>query len=152
MIGLLLAVNWDPDLMELRNVAFNLPSGWFIRDGPTEETDSWFIWLYGNPFSSNWNWMTFTFHCKGEGSSPINIPEYYYPPTGGASKVGPYEDQAGDISTTLLKAAVTQTPEPPPVGGVVTPTNKLAILTPYIALAGLIAAVSAVYVVKRRKD
>jgi hypothetical protein len=38
------------------------------------------------------------------------------------------------------------------VGGLVMPTNKLEILTPYLALAGLIAAVSAVVAVKRRKD
>ncbi len=39
-----------------------------------------------------------------------------------------------------------------PVGGLVTPTNKLAVLSPYLALAGLIVAISTVYVVKRRKD
>jgi hypothetical protein len=39
-----------------------------------------------------------------------------------------------------------------PVGGITAPINKLEILTPYLALAGLIAAVSAVYVIKRRKD
>jgi WD40 repeat protein len=38
------------------------------------------------------------------------------------------------------------------VGGIATSINKLEILTPYIALAGLIAVVSAVYVIKRRKD
>jgi TolB protein len=38
------------------------------------------------------------------------------------------------------------------IGGVVTPTSKLEILTPYITLAGLIAAVSTVYVIKKRKD
>lgn len=38
------------------------------------------------------------------------------------------------------------------VGGVVTPLNKLEILTPYIALAGLIAALSTIYVIKKRKD
>jgi len=41
---------------------------------------------------------------------------------------------------------------PAPVGGVVIPTNKLEILTPYLALAGLIVAVSAVVAVKRRRD
>jgi hypothetical protein len=40
----------------------------------------------------------------------------------------------------------------PPVGGVTTPVNKLVILTPYIALAGLIVAVSTIYVIKRHKD
>jgi TolB protein len=37
------------------------------------------------------------------------------------------------------------------VGGVVNPVNKLEVLTPYIALAGLIA-VSAIYLIKKRKD
>ena len=38
------------------------------------------------------------------------------------------------------------------VGGVVVPANKLEILTPYLALAGLVAAVSAVVAVKRRRE
>lgn len=36
------------------------------------------------------------------------------------------------------------------VGGITTPINKLEILTPYISLAGLIAAVSTIYIKKRR--
>jgi dipeptidyl aminopeptidase/acylaminoacyl peptidase len=39
-----------------------------------------------------------------------------------------------------------------PVGGVTSPINKLEILTPYLALVGLIIAVSTVYVIKKRKD
>jgi hypothetical protein len=39
-----------------------------------------------------------------------------------------------------------------PVGGVVMPTNTLAITAPYLALAGLIVAVSAVVLVKRKRD
>jgi hypothetical protein len=38
------------------------------------------------------------------------------------------------------------------VGGTVSPINKLTVLTPYLALAGLIAVASAVFVVRRRKD
>ncbi|MGB6681243.1 MAG: hypothetical protein WBF08_07985, partial [Candidatus Bathyarchaeia archaeon] len=38
------------------------------------------------------------------------------------------------------------------VGGVVAPVNKLMILAPYLVLAGLIAVVSTVYVIKKRKD
>jgi TolB protein len=37
-----------------------------------------------------------------------------------------------------------------PIGGVTTPVNKLAILAPYIVLAGLIVAVSAVIIKKRK--
>jgi Tol biopolymer transport system component len=39
-----------------------------------------------------------------------------------------------------------------PVGGVVTPINMFEIIAPYIVLAGLIAAISTVYVIRRRKD
>jgi hypothetical protein len=42
--------------------------------------------------------------------------------------------------------------EPAPVGGIVAPIKKLEIVTPYLALAGLLAAISTVYIVKRRKD
>lgn len=38
------------------------------------------------------------------------------------------------------------------VGGITTPINKLELLTPYLALAGLIIAVSTVYIIKRRED
>ncbi len=37
-----------------------------------------------------------------------------------------------------------------PVGGVVTAVNKLTIVAPYLALAGLILAVSAVIIKKRK--
>ncbi len=39
-----------------------------------------------------------------------------------------------------------------PIGGITIPINTFAILTPYIALAGLILAVSTIYIIKRRKD
>jgi hypothetical protein len=41
---------------------------------------------------------------------------------------------------------------PAPVGGVVTPVNKIVVLAPHLALVGLIVAISTVYVIKRRKD
>jgi hypothetical protein len=150
MATLVFVVTWDPDMMELQNVELHLPSGWSIAISPIEQADSWVIILDGPIFSSNWKWMTFTFHCKGEGSSPINIPETY-DLGGGPIGVGPYLGAAG-VSNTKLKAAVTQTIEPTPVGGLATPTNKLAILTPYIALVGLIVVISSVYIIRKRKD
>jgi hypothetical protein len=38
-----------------------------------------------------------------------------------------------------------------PVGGVIAPVNKLVLATPFLALAGLIVAVSAVVAVKKRR-
>jgi len=43
-------------------------------------------------------------------------------------------------------------PEPTPVGGITGPINKLEILTPYLALAGLIIVVSAIFIIGKRKD
>jgi len=42
-------------------------------------------------------------------------------------------------------------PTPTPVGGIMTPTNKLEILALYLALAGLVAVVSTVIVARRRR-
>ncbi|MGB6681558.1 MAG: hypothetical protein WBF08_09600 [Candidatus Bathyarchaeia archaeon] len=59
----------------------------------------------------------------------------------------------GFYQITSLSASdpnVFQDYDPAPVGGVVTPVNKLEILAPYIALAGLIAVISAI-VIKKRK-
>ena len=43
-----------------------------------------------------------------------------------------------------------QTP-PVPVGGVAAAANKLAIIAPYIVLAGIVAVASAIYIKKRKK-
>jgi hypothetical protein len=62
----------------------------------------------------------------------------------------------GFYSITSLSAQtpnVFQDPEGSPVGGVVMPTNKTEILAPLLAIAGIVAAVSTVeLVVRRRKD
>jgi len=57
--------------------------------------------------------------------------------------VGQPRQLTDQVTVTLTDCAV---------GGVVVPTNTLAILSPYLALAGLVIAVSAVVVVKRRRD
>ena len=40
---------------------------------------------------------------------------------------------------------------PAPVGGVTSPTNKLAIVAPYLVLAGIVAVASAIYIKRRKK-
>lgn len=66
----------------------------------------------------------------------------------------------GNIVHAFIRVEVSQDPPPTPtptttltpVSGLVMHTNKLEILTPYVTLAGLITAISIVYVIKRRKD
>jgi len=63
----------------------------------------------------------------------------------------------GEVEDYLVDPAVGPPEEPPkqilsrPVGGYVIPANKLAILTPYLALAGLVGVVSAIVVARRRR-
>jgi len=63
--------------------------------------------------------------------------------------------EAGDIyydSGLLVDAFTAPSPAPTPVGGIAIPVNKLAILAPYLALIGLVGAVTvAVATTRRRK-
>ncbi|WP_455369739.1 hypothetical protein [[Eubacterium] cellulosolvens] len=64
--------------------------------------------------------------------------------------------QAGDASTASMEPRLGFTNEiriiGPPVGGFTLSVNKLALLTPYLGLAGLIAAVSTVIIIKKRLE
>jgi hypothetical protein len=55
-------------------------------------------------------------------------------------------------SLSASESNVFQDYDPAPVAGVVVPKNSLEILTPYIALAGLVAAISTILVIKKRKQ
>jgi hypothetical protein len=54
------------------------------------------------------------------------------------------------IYTDYVKVVVTATT---PVGGIAMPADKLSIVAPYIALVGLIGAISTIFAIRRwRKD
>jgi len=141
-------ITWDPTLMEYvshnNHVMTNDPN-WVID----AETLDPLLGTYrlnaemdgGSAINEDLSWVTLTFHCLGEGSSPINIQDTMIIAATGAQ----------EIEHEVLKGAVTQEP-PSPVAGYVAPINKIAILTPYITLAGLIIALSTVYLFKKRKD
>jgi hypothetical protein len=94
---------------------------------------------YGDPYNEDALWAVITFHCLGEGTSVIEADGFAWPVTGLKSELAPSE------------STVNQVP-PNPVGGVLVPVNKLEILAPYVALAGLIATVTIVIVkIRSRK-
>jgi hypothetical protein len=61
----------------------------------------------------------------------------------------PNDDFYKITSLSASDPNVFQDYEPAPVGGVMVPKNSFEILTPYIALAGLVAAISTVYFIKK---
>ncbi len=144
-------VTWLRAAMDRVGEGTNQPASWGVTALiapdviPTPPED----WISFNFFPKNGvlvtedrRWVTITFHCAGPGISTILVEGQVNISTGSASplffNLEPVEVTVNQIGT--------------PVGGVSSPVNKLAILTPYIALAGLITAISTVYVIKRRKD
>ncbi len=141
-------VSFDPDDMEFIDDEFLDPDGvgGWIGDGLIINPGKWrgdaqsgVLWTEDRA------WFVLTFHCLRAGPAPITV---------SSSRTIYLEPLAGGQTVALGAEPVTVTVYQSlgPVGGVTSPTNKLEILTPYIALAGLIAAISTLYVIKRRKD
>ena len=130
---------YDPDSMEIVTGSTTPPSGWGAGTSIPSPGQVAYI-ASGSPFSGNQAWYSLTFHCTAPGNTPINVIDAIYTDGSGANQ-----------TLNVLKAAVNQI-TPPPVGGVASPVNKAEIIAPYIALAGLIAAVSTVYIIKKRRD
>ncbi len=128
-------IEWDPSMMEyVSHVSHVTENGWtplFFSQLP----GLIILEASGSPFSEDASWISVTFHCLGPGISGIRVEE---------SDIVSHDPP---ISWEGIDLEVHQTV---PVGGITTPINKLEILTPYIALAGLIIAVSTVIIKKRK--
>jgi hypothetical protein len=146
-----LHVSWDPTQMELVSHQEFVPLGkiWNIHSNPMGE-GVFFIEAEANQQSDytdvDMAWASFTFHCLSEGSSKIALSSPIF------ETVTLFKDgNFFEVNPASFEVICNQVP-PRPVGGIVMPTDKLAIMTPYLALAGLVIAVSAIVVVKRRRD
>ena len=146
-----LVLTWPSSDMELVSgvEGASLPPGWKVSLGdwtviPPGSEKKYFQMSIdtGEPVTVDREWLTVTFHCLGPGPSMITVD--------GSREVRELPD--GSISGQGIETIEITVNQFGVIGGVTTPVNKIEILTPYIALAGLIAAVSTVYVIKRRKD
>ena len=139
-------LQWDPTQIDIKldTVTPNVPSGWTVSAippaGPTPPSQLVFTAIGNTPVNDAHKWLELEYHCIDEGTSNIQIMGLTI------NSVGLPTDYA------VFGATVNQIPALAAVGGLTTPINKLEILAPYLALAGLIIAVSTVYTFKRRKD
>jgi len=119
-------LEWDPTQMEIKlnTVKTNVPAGWIVSAIP--------------PIAQQPPYSQLIFSAIG--TPGVDAAHEWLT----INSVGLPTDYA------VFGASVNQIPAPAPVGGITTPIDKLEILTPYIALAGLIIAVSAI-VIKKRK-
>ena len=148
MVGLQIYVKWDTAMMEYVSHTFHTHGWSFTYQAVAPESGEIILSAEpeeGNPpISGDEKWITITFHCLAEGTSTIQLAS--------ADTIWILDNgEPSGYVPDIFETTVNQV-EPAPVGGVLMTVNKLEILTPYIALAGLIAAVSTVYVIKRRKD
>jgi hypothetical protein len=140
-------LEWDPTQIEIKldTVKPNVPIGWSVSAIPPiiqkpPYSQLVFTAIGTSAVDSAHKWLELEYHCIDDGTSNIQILGLTI------NTIGLPTDYA------VFGASVNQIPAPAPVGGIVVQANHLEILTPYIALAGLIIAVSTVYVFKKRKD
>ncbi len=137
MLSFHFKITWDPNLMRYVSRTLLLQQGWSVKtetvDGPG---GTYALQATGNMFSGDASWVTLTFHCLGGGSSPIGIS----PPDSG------WENPSVSIPFDVVSGGTCNQQPVAPVGGVVLPVNRLAVMAPYLALLGLVATVAVVIV------
>ncbi|WP_455369835.1 hypothetical protein [[Eubacterium] cellulosolvens] len=145
MVWFDLQAQWDPNDLEYIECEFLRAADW--QGGCGNTPPGYWTGLAGGPIETeDYAWFRIRFHCLREGAAPITITSVdtvWLKPLGGGVEFHSFPEP---VTVTIQQVEYT------PVGGISTSVNKLEILTPYLALAGLIAAISAIYVVKRRKD
>jgi hypothetical protein len=147
-----IGITWNAEQIEYVSHQAHFPAGWLesLDDAGVSDGTGYFsvagAMLTGEPITEDSSLATITFHCIGVGSSPINIPDPY-PFDGSTFPRLLIDIDLEEIPHTVLKGAVTQNVRP--VGGIYAPTDKLSILTPYIALVGLIGAISTIFAIRK---
>ena len=151
-------ITWDGSLIDFNGHSVNMLAGWttsiaygITNDGRNYFTIEGIAAGSGDAVTVDRYWETFSFHCLGPGATPINLPSTITDEDGFTTYTTYVNGINIGYTPTTVKGAVNQY-ELAPVGGVQIPINKIEVLVPYLALAGLIIAVSTVYVIKRRKE
>lgn len=144
------ALNWDPNDLEFIECEFlgDGRPGWIggcsidtiISGGGGSDERS----FPAVRWTEDAAWLRFRFHCLREGLAIITVL---------SEDTISLESSVGQrIGINYEPFTVTVEQGFGAVGGISTTVNKLEILTPYIALAGLIITISTVYVFMKRKD
>jgi len=146
---------WDPQSVELVNHGNHVrqnDANWIILK---EELDSgsyllkaWDPTMPDFPnnrrFYNDASWSTLTFRCLALGDSSIE-----FPITSQANRWGYWSDGSDSFSFDEYLNGVVHQTKSMTVGGIVSQVNKFKILAPYLVVAGLMAATSAVMVVRK---
>ncbi|MEM2123274.1 MAG: cohesin domain-containing protein [Candidatus Bathyarchaeia archaeon] len=137
MTGFGFIIGYDKTQMELISRRLNLPTDW-KADAEELDTGIYMLKAGGPATIGDLAVVYITFHCISEGETPISFLETEL------------LHAEGYIDHTPVKGAVNQVPRPPaPVGGELFSSNKVVVLSPFLALAAVAALTAAA--VKKRK-
>lgn len=139
MSSLAIVIFFDDTMMELVDAQIHDHFGWeqaFSSWGEDKYSGS----AFGDPVTEDLKWITLTLRCLQEGTSTIDVEATITVQPDGTQ----IELETDDFDGTVNQFGI--------VGGYAMPVHKIEVLAPYLALAGLIGAISIVFVVKRRKD
>ena len=149
--NIFLHVYWDPEMIELVDYQKGYDFNWDSESITFVETfddlpgflglEYYTLMVGGGGLTEDTRCLILTFHCLSEGVSPITL---------GTEDSHLRFNQLGRITPLLFVLTTNQFYNP--VGGIITPINRIGILAPYLTLAGLIITLSTVYVIKRSKD
>ncbi|MFC1507238.1 hypothetical protein ACFLQ6_09245 [Thermoproteota archaeon] len=143
-------VNWNPDDLEFIGCKF-LGDGrlgtWSGACGGNVISGGGGGTAGGSPYTEDAEWFRFRFHCLRAGPTPITVGYSH-----GRDAIELESLTGGGLAFVQVETVTVTVNQDASVGGVATPVSKIKILAPYLTLAGLIATVSIVYVIKRRKD
>jgi hypothetical protein len=150
-------VVWDPAMMELVSHDFLADDkGWQIDKDAVKEGEGQYQCLTHAISAGSWDidakWLTLEFHSLAEGSTTIHALDLYtgtgtvWLSDGVTTQTVPFDSDEITVNQ--------HQPGPPAgpsgyVGGEVFSANKLAVLSPYLALISIVAV--AAVLVKRRK-
>ncbi len=138
-----LIAQWDPN--DLEYIECELLTSW---QGECKNISTSYWWGSSSD-PSGWTedaaWFRIRFHCLRSGPAPITVS------TGVATIFLKPLIDGDQVATFPESVTVTVQQVSTPVGGVASPVNKLELIAPYLALTGLIVAVSTIFVIKRRK-
>ena len=159
-------VEWHSTEVQLVDSSAHFVSGWNVG-GYTKQTSNPYIHFFvldgltNSPTYADEFWVTLTFNCVATGEAQITLPAEATDSNFITHSREVWRDYntANEImydvmvSNGVVEQREPTTPSGPSgyVGGEVFSANKLAVLSPYLALIGLVGVISTVVAVKRRR-
>jgi len=137
-------VLWNPSLVQYVGAVSSPLAEWIVNFDDTQVNSGLLndVGGFGPSTNNDHVWLTITFRCIGSGDSEISFAESSW-----LESYSGFTLSFGEEVTGMAHQTTTF-----PVGGIIEPVDKIAVIAPYIAVAGLISILLTVCVASRKKE